>query len=65
MLEVVEKMTEEEIIHHNTNRSSMLTSSEGFAYGESIIELMMEKSGIADEEKEWWKGIAKTLNRDL
>ena len=65
MLEVVEKMTEEEIIQHNCSRASMLTSSEGFTYGESIIDLMMEKSGTAAEEKEWWKGIAKTLNRDL
>ena len=51
MLEVVEKMTEEEIIQHKSSRASMLTSSEGFTYGESIIDLMMEKSGTAEEEK--------------
>ena len=58
MLEVVEKMSEEEVIQHNVN-------NDGFTCGESIIELMMVKSGTADEEKEWWKGIAKTLNRDM
>jgi hypothetical protein len=58
MLEVVEKMSEEEIIEHNGNHDST-------NYGETIIELMMEKSATPDEEKEWWKGIAKMLNRDM
>ena len=59
MLEVVEKMTEEEIIQYNYSRASVET------IGESIIDLMIDKSNVADEEKEWWKGNGKTLNRDL
>ena len=58
---MVEKMSEEEIIQHNVNH-------DGISYGESIIELMMVKrmeSDTRDNEIEWWKSIAKTLNRDL
>ena len=48
MLEVVEKMSEEEIIEHNSNH-------DGPNYGETIIELMMEKSATPEEEREWWE----------